>query len=76
MGVALLYFSNQVNEHIIDYTDCLREGTEMTCADYIASIRKNSTISSEERDELDNCKCVINFNLTEDFNVSRFSYLV
>ncbi|KAL5277553.1 TMEM30A family protein [Megaselia abdita] len=70
VGVALLYFSDQVNEHIIDYTNCMRvgDGPEMTCADYL----KNK---STENDLPDDCKCVINFTLTEDFSVSFFPYL-
>uniref|UniRef100_T1GKB9 Uncharacterized protein n=1 Tax=Megaselia scalaris TaxID=36166 RepID=T1GKB9_MEGSC len=59
VGVALLYFSDQVKEHIIDYTDCNRVGTNETCADYLKNI------STENRELRDDCQCVINFTLTE-----------
>lgn len=70
VGVALLYFSEQVNEYIIDYTDCPRVGTNMTCADYLRNI------STDNRELRDNCTCVINFTLPKDFSVSfLLSYL-
>lgn len=69
VGVALLYFSDQVSEHIIDYTNCNREGTNMTCAEYLMNI------STENRELRDDCKCVINFTLTEDFTVSFSIFL-
>lgn len=65
VGIGLLYFSDEVKEHVIDYTTCNRtigeesdwQETNETC---ISLIKKNS---SEE------CICRINFELTKDFNV-------
>jgi len=35
IGVGLMYFSNQVKEVIIDYTDCNKLGTQTKCSDEI-----------------------------------------
>lgn len=67
IGIGLLYFSDEVKEHIIDYTNCNRSilndsvtysfyDTNETCIEF----KKNS---SEE------CYCRIPFQLTETFEV-------
>lgn len=66
VGIGLLYFSDEVNEHVIDYTNCNKtlgnevEWTETneTC---LSVIKKNSS---------EKCFCYIHFELTKDFNVS------
>ncbi|XP_063541323.1 cell cycle control protein 50A [Cydia strobilella] len=64
VGIGLLYFSDEVKEHVIDYTYCIREGDESntTCATYI----QNKTMSE--------CQCSISFNLTEDFKGDVYFY--
>ncbi|GAB0089759.1 Cell cycle control protein 50A [Sergentomyia squamirostris] len=64
VGVALLYFSDNVQEHIIDYTHCKQLGSlnnSVTCADVI-------------RVDGGNCTCDISFNLEEDFLGKVFMY--
>ena len=51
IGAALLFFSNEVREHIIDYTFCNKTGTDQTCASII------------EANPLENCTCLIDFEL-------------
>lgn len=55
VGIALLYFSDEVREHIIDYTLCKKINSNVTCADYIRENR------SEQ------CECKIDFKLDKDF---------
>lgn len=62
VGIALLYFSDEVREHIIDYTACTQVGTNQTCADII---RADSTVE---------CKCNIDFTLTKDFLGKVYMY--
>ncbi|KAJ8712939.1 hypothetical protein PYW08_008243 [Mythimna loreyi] len=62
VGIGLLYFSDEVKEHVIDYTNCQREGDNITCADYI---KQNS---------MEQCTCRINFNLSEDFKGDVYFY--
>lgn len=67
VGIGLLYFSDEVKENVIDYTDCNEtigyignwKTTERTCQNIIHS------------DPSQNCTCRINFNLTKDFDVSK-----
>lgn len=60
VGVALLYFSDEVSEHVIDYTNCIQVGTNnLTCSDYIVNNPNGAT-----------CKCQIDFTLDKDFAVS------
>lgn len=59
VGVALLYFSDEVSEHVIDYTDCLKVGqNNVTCSYYI------------EQNPSSTCQCEITFTLDKDFVVS------
>ncbi|XP_059616086.1 cell cycle control protein 50A [Phlebotomus argentipes] len=64
VGVALLYFSDNVQEHIIDYTYCTQLGSlnnSVTCADVI-------------RNDGGNCTCEISFTLHQDFLGKVFMY--
>ncbi|XP_032526839.2 cell cycle control protein 50A isoform X2 [Danaus plexippus] len=62
VGIGLLYFSDEVKEHVIDYTYCLKEDENITCAEFI---RQNN---------MDPCACQIPFNLTEDFKGDVYFY--
>ncbi|CAH0713717.1 unnamed protein product, partial [Brenthis ino] len=62
VGIGLLYFSDEVKEHVIDYTYCMKEDENITCADYI----KINNLSA--------CTCKIPFNLTEDFKGDVYFY--
>lgn len=57
MGIALLYFSDEVREIVVDYTDCKQMNTGLLCADVIKSGKVKS------------CECEENFTLTQDFLV-------
>ncbi|XP_018562300.1 cell cycle control protein 50A isoform X1 [Anoplophora glabripennis] len=70
VGIGLLYFSDEVKEHVIDYTKCNETNgtdsswyyTNETCADII---HKNP---SKE------CICRINFTLEKDFEGKVYMY--
>ncbi|XP_017887901.1 cell cycle control protein 50A isoform X1 [Ceratina calcarata] len=66
VGVGLLYFSDQVKEFILDYTDCnstnIHRPNGIRCAEVIAA---NPT---------DFCTCDINFTLPYDFNGKIYMY--
>lgn len=62
VGIGLLYFSDEVKEHVIDYTNCMKEGENITCADYI------------KQSSMDQCICRLSFNLTEDFKEDVYFY--
>lgn len=63
MGIALLYFSDEVSEHVIDYTHCIQKGTiNTTCADVIKDQNQQS------------CECQIEFTLEKDFVGNVFMY--
>lgn len=68
VGIGLLYFSDQVKEHIIDYTDCnstnivRSKGVPIKCADVIAANRSQD------------CFCEINFTLPIEFNGKVYMY--
>uniref|UniRef100_A0A2A4JXJ5 Uncharacterized protein n=1 Tax=Heliothis virescens TaxID=7102 RepID=A0A2A4JXJ5_HELVI len=62
VGIGLLYFSDEVKEHVIDYTNCLKDGENITCADYI------------KRTSMEPCVCRLSFNLTEDFKNDVYFY--
>ncbi|XP_043248954.1 cell cycle control protein 50A isoform X1 [Colletes gigas] len=70
VGIGLLYFSDQVKEYIIDYTDCnstnyFHSNTlPITCADFIAN-NPNATPP---------CACEIEFKLPSDFNGKVYMY--
>ncbi|XP_077289085.1 cell cycle control protein 50A [Arctopsyche grandis] len=62
VGIGLLYFSDEVKEHVIDYTYCKKDNTEELCADIITK-----TPNAD-------CYCTINFNLSEDFKGDVYIY--
>lgn len=68
VGIGLLYFSDEVKEVTIDYTNCNRtieNGNSFTYTDEIcANVIKN--------DSKADCFCRIRFNLTKDFEVKLF----
>ncbi|XP_041972284.1 apyrase-like [Aricia agestis] len=61
VGIGLLYFSDEVKEHVIDYTDCVNEDN-ITCAQFI------------KENNMETCVCQIPFNLTEDFMGDVYFY--
>ncbi|XP_022131016.1 cell cycle control protein 50A [Pieris rapae] len=64
VGIGLLYFSDEVKEHVIDYTYCMKEdAVNETCAKFIKDTKM-----------LEPCVCQINFNLTEDFKGDVYFY--
>lgn len=67
VGVVLLYFSNSVNEHIIDYTHCMdisRPSENITCASVLANNSK----------PYQTCQCQVQFTLENDFSGSVYMY--
>lgn len=66
VGIGLLYFSDEVKELMLDYTDCVSTSTEagkqVKCADVIA---RNAT---------QNCTCRLNFTLDKDFDGKVYMY--
>ncbi|KAL1494606.1 hypothetical protein ABEB36_010178 [Hypothenemus hampei] len=71
VGIGLLYFSDEVKEHIIDYTYCNRttnpkiasEETNQTCIDFLKTQNSNEA-----------CMCGIQFTLQDDFEGNVFMY--
>ncbi|CAB3220386.1 unnamed protein product [Arctia plantaginis] len=61
VGIGLLYFSDEVKEHVIDYTHCMKENDNITCASFI-------------KHTLEPCICRLEFNLTEDYKKDVFFY--
>lgn len=66
VGIALLYFSDTVKEHVIDYTMCnsLSGGANMTCAEFVR----------DHRNPTQECKCLIPFELARDFPGKVYMY--
>ncbi|XP_073948298.1 cell cycle control protein 50A-like [Choristoneura fumiferana] len=64
VGIGLLYFSDEVKEHVIPYTHCFRDNdpSNITCAQYIKD------------NNMEPCICQIPFNLTEDFKGDVYFY--
>lgn len=62
IGVTLLYFSNEVREEIVNYTNCTKTGTNQTCAEIILAN------ASEE------CECQIDFNIPRDMVGAVYMY--
>ncbi|XP_054730236.1 cell cycle control protein 50A [Anastrepha obliqua] len=63
VGVALLYFSDEVSEFVYDYTNCKQVGQEnLTCAEYLT---KNPSGT---------CSCKIDFELPKDFTGNVYMY--
>lgn len=59
IGISILYFSSQVYELEIDYTNCLKQGTTTPCHEI------NST---------DTCICEIDFEIEQDWPGEVFVY--
>lgn len=65
VGIGLLYFSDEVKEHVIDYTNCNET------IGYIGSwITKDRTCQSVIKETNQSCTCRINFALNKNFEVS------
>ncbi|XP_050302633.1 cell cycle control protein 50A isoform X2 [Anthonomus grandis grandis] len=70
VGIGLLYFSDEVREHIIDYTNCNKinettgNETGQTCMDWL---KTNKTPAAT-------CHCKIKFSLKENFDNRVFMY--
>ncbi|XP_031828260.1 cell cycle control protein 50A isoform X2 [Nomia melanderi] len=70
VGIGLLYFSDQVKEYIIDYTDCnstnyfLADKVPYKCADFITHTPHPNPP----------CICEINFTLPSHFNGRIYMY--
>lgn len=62
IGVTLLYFSNEVREHIVDYTHCNKTGTSQTCAEIIHA------------DPSAFCQCEVDFELDRDMVGDVYMY--
>lgn len=63
VGFGLLHISNEIREHIIDYTNCTQVGTlNTTCLDVIRT------------DPYENCICNIDFKLEQDFLGKAYMY--
>ncbi|XP_011168365.1 cell cycle control protein 50A isoform X2 [Solenopsis invicta] len=63
VGIGLLYFSDEVKEHIIDYTNCISSNPgSKRCADVIAEDPNNT------------CECKIDFQLPTDFEGKVYMY--
>ncbi|XP_013184159.1 cell cycle control protein 50A [Amyelois transitella] len=62
VGIGLLYFSDEVKEKVIDYTDCMKVGENITCAEYI------------KQHFMAPCECQINFTLDDNFQSNVFFY--
>lgn len=65
IGIALLHFSNEVKEIVVDYTHCLKvdssgQDTGITCAEFIS---KNKSAD---------CSCIKTFELKTDFRVKIY----
>ena len=65
IGIGLLYFSNDVKETVIEYTDCKNDQGEM-CHDVI-----NRTDASASAPT---CKCDVTFELEEDWPKDVYMY--
>ncbi|CAH0554519.1 unnamed protein product [Brassicogethes aeneus] len=71
VGIGLLYFSDEVSEHVIDYTDCTKSvevypGKWNTTQERCSEVIKNSPS--------DSCVCKINFTLPSDFKGKVYMY--
>jgi hypothetical protein len=68
IGILLLHFSNQISEHIIDYTECKK-------FDFTTNRELDITCAEEVKHDLDaNCKCKYSFQLEKSFEGDVFFY--
>ncbi|CAG9861950.1 unnamed protein product [Phyllotreta striolata] len=71
VGIGLLYFSDEVKEHAIDYTNCNRT-EEISPGNFIDKGEPCSTYI--KNNTIDDCICRIRFNLTKDFEGKVYMY--
>lgn len=64
VGIALLFFSNNVSEHIIDYTSICNNTDNVPCATLLANA---SNVGQT-------CECNITFTLNNDFRGEVYMY--
>ena len=64
IGVGLLYFSNDVKEKVIEYTDCTNSDGKM-CHD---------VINKTEDTSVPKCECKVQFTLEEDWPKDVYMY--
>ena len=62
IGSVLLYYSNSINETVIDYTNCLSP-SGAKCSDLVNASNIYST-----------CNCTLNFNLSTDYVAPVYIY--
>lgn len=65
VGISLLYFSDAVREHVIDYTHC--NATIGYTGNWVTTNQTCQNIIKENPNQI--CTCRIDFNLTKDFGV-------
>ncbi|KAJ8968336.1 hypothetical protein NQ314_002352 [Rhamnusium bicolor] len=70
VGIGLLYFSDEVREHVIDYTNCNK--TTGTDLDWHTTNETCASIIHKNADE--NCTCRIKFTLEKDFEGKVYMY--
>lgn len=58
IGVGMLYFSSNVMEKEIDYTNCLNNGTNTPCYEFISNMTANVT---------ETCICIVDFEIDQDW---------
>ncbi|CAG9819162.1 unnamed protein product [Phaedon cochleariae] len=71
VGIGLLYFSDEVKELVIDYTDCKKT---VGYASAWEEVEKETCKSQIQTDPNQKCICRINFNLTKDFEGKVYMY--
>ena len=65
IGIGLLYFSNDVKEIVVEYTDCKQKGTDNFCHSVINGSTSSSPI---------NCECEVRCSLDEDWSKDVYMY--
>merc|ERR1719153_1473028 len=63
IGVGLMYFSNQVQERQIDYTDCYEDGTEQMCKSKITDMAQGYNSTTGLRI---GCHCTMDIDIGEE----------
>lgn len=72
IGIGLLYFSDEVKEHIIDYTNCNRSILNDTTT--YSFYDTNETCIEFKKNSSEECYCRISFQLTETFEKDVYMY--
>ncbi|XP_060527891.1 cell cycle control protein 50A isoform X2 [Cylas formicarius] len=73
VGIGLLYFSDEVREHIINYTNCMETIFNGTDAEY-SWYTTNRTCISVIQNKSETCYCRIPFTLNEHFEGKVYMY--